>query len=274
MPMMTSLQAGLASIAGAPHVATIEKVALDIAVVLGTTSMPVHQVLASAAAPSSSSTLRKTTTSKFSPTICPVAKGTVVVSGNRIAVEVKEMLPGPPISAECRAGARLVPRRTDLLHARRAFDAGCLRRLRRPSCGRGGIGRRASLRWQWVTPWRFESSRPHQSDSSKACGRSTERVVALAAFALLNCQIYGGQLAHEARTRASAARSRDGFRHARREAEGQSSCGAPATPRDPTKAEAIAAGIRRARRRRRSRAAMRRRCANSSAICMRPTSAT
>ena len=30
-------------------------------------------------------------------------------------------------------------------------------------CGRGGIGRRAALRSLWgLTPWKFESSRPHQ----------------------------------------------------------------------------------------------------------------
>ena len=33
----------------------------------------------------------------------PVAKGTVVVSGNRIAVEVKELLPRPPTCADQRA---------------------------------------------------------------------------------------------------------------------------------------------------------------------------
>ena len=29
--------------------------------------------------------------------------------------------------------------------------------------GRGGIGRRAGFRFQWVTLWGFESLRPHQS---------------------------------------------------------------------------------------------------------------
>ena len=31
---------------------------------------------------------------------------------------------------------------------------------------RGGIGRRAALRWQWVTPWGFESLRAHHFEKS------------------------------------------------------------------------------------------------------------
>jgi flagellar motor switch protein FliN len=77
-------------------VATIDKVSLNIDVVLGTTSMPVHQVLrlgrgAIIELDSSEDDEVKILANNF-----PVAKGTVIVSGNKIAVEVKEMLPRPP----------------------------------------------------------------------------------------------------------------------------------------------------------------------------------
>ena len=72
--------------------ATLNKVLLDITVVLGTTSMPVHQALrlgrgAIIELDSSEEDEVQILVNNF-----PVAKGTVVVSGNRIAVELKEML--------------------------------------------------------------------------------------------------------------------------------------------------------------------------------------
>jgi flagellar motor switch protein FliN/FliY len=75
---------------------TIETVALDISVVLGTTEMPVHQVLrlgrgAIIELESSEDDEVKILANNF-----PVAKGTVVVQGNRIAVEVRELLPRAP----------------------------------------------------------------------------------------------------------------------------------------------------------------------------------
>ena len=80
------------------RLATIDKVSLDIAVVLGTTEMPIHQVLrlgrgAIIELEASESDAVKILANNF-----PVAKGTVVVSGNRIAVEVKELLPRAPDS--------------------------------------------------------------------------------------------------------------------------------------------------------------------------------
>jgi flagellar motor switch protein FliN len=77
-------------------VATLDNVSLDIAVVLGTTSMPVHQALrlgrgAIIELDSSEEDEVRILVNNF-----PVAKGTVVVNGNRIAVEVKEMLPRAP----------------------------------------------------------------------------------------------------------------------------------------------------------------------------------
>jgi flagellar motor switch protein FliN/FliY len=74
-------------------VSTLDKVSLDIQVVLGTTTMPVHQVLrlgrgAIIELESSEDDEVNILANSF-----PVAKGTVIVSGNRIAVEVKELLP-------------------------------------------------------------------------------------------------------------------------------------------------------------------------------------
>jgi flagellar motor switch protein FliN len=74
-------------------VATLDKVPLDIQVVLGTTSMPVHQVLrlgrgAIIELDSSENDEVAILANGFA-----VAKGTVVVSGSRIAVEVKELVP-------------------------------------------------------------------------------------------------------------------------------------------------------------------------------------
>jgi flagellar motor switch protein FliN/FliY len=73
--------------------ATLDKVSVDIQVVLGTTIMPVHQVLrlgrgAIIELESSEDDEVEILANNF-----PVARGTVVVSGNRIAVEVKELLP-------------------------------------------------------------------------------------------------------------------------------------------------------------------------------------
>src|SRR5262249_2518351 len=77
-------------------VATIDKVSLDIAVVLGTTSMPVHQVLRLGRGAIIELDSGEDDEVKILANNFPVAKGTVIVSGNKIAVEVKEMLPRAP----------------------------------------------------------------------------------------------------------------------------------------------------------------------------------
>jgi flagellar motor switch protein FliN/FliY len=74
-------------------VSTLDKVSLDIAVVLGSTTMPVHQALrlgrgAIIELDASDEDEVQILVNNF-----PVAKGTVVVNGNRIAIEIKEMLP-------------------------------------------------------------------------------------------------------------------------------------------------------------------------------------
>jgi flagellar motor switch protein FliN/FliY len=77
-------------------VATIDKVSLNIAVVLGTTSMPVHQVLRLGRGAIIELDASEDDEVRILANNFPVAKGTVIVSGNKIAVEVKEMLPRTP----------------------------------------------------------------------------------------------------------------------------------------------------------------------------------
>ena len=75
---------------------TLDNVSLDIAVVLGTTSMPVHQVLRLGRGAIIELDASEDDEVCILANNFPVAKGTVVVSGNRIAVEVKELLPRSP----------------------------------------------------------------------------------------------------------------------------------------------------------------------------------
>jgi len=76
--------------------ATLDKVSLNISVVLGSTLMPVHQVLRLGRGAVIELDARENDEVKILANDFPVAKGSVVVSGNRIAVEVKEMLPRSP----------------------------------------------------------------------------------------------------------------------------------------------------------------------------------
>jgi flagellar motor switch protein FliN/FliY len=74
-------------------VPSLDKVMLDIAVVLGSTTMPVHQVLRlgrGAIIELDSSEDEEVT---ILANNLPVARGTVVVNGNKIAIEVKELVP-------------------------------------------------------------------------------------------------------------------------------------------------------------------------------------
>jgi flagellar motor switch protein FliN len=78
---------------GIENVATFDKVSVEITVVLGTTFMPVHQVLRLGRG----AIIELESSEEDAVTILandlPVAKGTVVVNGNRIAVEVNEIMP-------------------------------------------------------------------------------------------------------------------------------------------------------------------------------------
>ena len=73
--------------------ATLDKVIVDIQVVLGTTSMPVHQALRLGRGAIIELDASEDDEVRILANNFPVAKGTVVVSGNRIAVEVKELTP-------------------------------------------------------------------------------------------------------------------------------------------------------------------------------------
>ena len=76
--------------------ATLEKVSLDISVVLGTTDMPIHQVLRLGRGAIIELDATEGDAVRILANNYPVARGNVVVSGNRIAVEVKELMPRAP----------------------------------------------------------------------------------------------------------------------------------------------------------------------------------
>ena len=76
--------------------AKLDDVAVDIAVVLGTTSMPVHQVLRLGRGAIIELDAGEDDDVHILANNLAVAKGTVVVSGNRIAVEVKRLVPRGP----------------------------------------------------------------------------------------------------------------------------------------------------------------------------------
>ena len=75
---------------------TLDNVSIDITVVLGTTSMPIHQVLRLGRGAIIELDSSEDDEVRILANNMSVAKGTVIVSGNRIAVEVKELLPRPP----------------------------------------------------------------------------------------------------------------------------------------------------------------------------------
>ncbi len=75
---------------------TLENVSIDIAVVLGTSSMPIHQVLRLGRGAIIELDASEEDEVSILANNLPVAKGTVIVSGNKIAVEVKQILPRTP----------------------------------------------------------------------------------------------------------------------------------------------------------------------------------
>jgi flagellar motor switch protein FliN/FliY len=76
-------------------VSTFDKVSVDITVVLGTTSMPIHQVLRLGRGAIIELESSEDDAVNILANNLPVAKGTVVVNGNRIAVEVGDLLQRP-----------------------------------------------------------------------------------------------------------------------------------------------------------------------------------
>jgi len=65
-------------------------------VVLGTTTMPIHQVLRLSRGAIIELDATEDDAVNILANNLPVAKGTVAVNGNRIAVEINELLPRPP----------------------------------------------------------------------------------------------------------------------------------------------------------------------------------
>ena len=72
---------------------TLDKVSLDISVVLGTTWMPIHQALRLGRGAIIELDASEEDEVHILINNHPIAKGAVVVSGNRIAIEVKDLLP-------------------------------------------------------------------------------------------------------------------------------------------------------------------------------------
>lgn len=77
-------------------VPTLEKVSVDLMVVLGTTSMPIHQVLRLSRGAIIELDATEQDEVRILANNMPVASGVVVVDRDRIAVEVKQMLPRAP----------------------------------------------------------------------------------------------------------------------------------------------------------------------------------
>ena len=72
---------------------TLDKVTVDLMVVLGTSTMPIHQVMRLSRGAIIELDATEQDEVKVLANNMPVASGVVVVNRNRIAVEVKQMLP-------------------------------------------------------------------------------------------------------------------------------------------------------------------------------------
>jgi flagellar motor switch protein FliN/FliY len=75
------------------RVPTLDKITVDIMVVLGTTSMPVHQVMRLSRGAIIELDATEQDEVRILANNLPIASGVVQVNRNRIAVEVKQMLP-------------------------------------------------------------------------------------------------------------------------------------------------------------------------------------
>ncbi len=72
---------------------TLDKVSVDLMVVLGTTTMPIHQVMRLSRGAIIELDATEADEVKILANNLPIASGVVLVDRNRIAVEVKQMLP-------------------------------------------------------------------------------------------------------------------------------------------------------------------------------------
>jgi flagellar motor switch protein FliN len=77
-------------------VSTLNKVTVDLMVVLGTSTMPIHQVMRLSRGAIIELDATEADEVKILANNMPVASGVVLVDRNRIAVEVKRMLPRMP----------------------------------------------------------------------------------------------------------------------------------------------------------------------------------
>ena len=77
-------------------VTTLDKVSVDMMVVLGTTTMPVHQVMRLSRGAIIELDATEQDEVKVLANNLPIASGMVIVNRNRIAVEAKQMLPRTP----------------------------------------------------------------------------------------------------------------------------------------------------------------------------------
>jgi flagellar motor switch protein FliN len=87
------VKGGVSPVEDLSLVATLDKVSLDIAVVLGATTMPIHQALRLGRGAIIELDASEEDEVQILVNNFPIARGTVVVNANRIAVEIKEMLP-------------------------------------------------------------------------------------------------------------------------------------------------------------------------------------
>ena len=81
---------------GSVPVPTLDKVTVDLMVVLGTTSMPIHQVMRLSRGAIIELDATEADEVKILANNLPIASGVVLGDRNRIAVEVKQMLPRLP----------------------------------------------------------------------------------------------------------------------------------------------------------------------------------
>lgn len=75
--------------------AQLQTVPLDISVVLGTTKMPIHQMLRMARGAVIELDATEDDEVQIHANGMPIARGQVVINGNRIGVQITEMLPRP-----------------------------------------------------------------------------------------------------------------------------------------------------------------------------------
>jgi flagellar motor switch protein FliN/FliY len=80
---------------GKARLATLDKVSVDVSVVLGRARMPIHQLLRMGRGAVIELDATEEDEVEILANDLPVARGLVVVQGNRIAIEVRELIRRP-----------------------------------------------------------------------------------------------------------------------------------------------------------------------------------